>query len=100
VILSRGSDQAVEGSKPFAPTTPKIHILHADDRTFHPDFDAATYSAGARDGISDTRQIRVLANATKLCIVVRDGTRSNTGLIYLPLAPNFSDSSKANRSKQ
>jgi hypothetical protein len=40
-------------------------------------------------GISDTRRIRVLANATKLCIVVCDGTRSNTGSIYLLLAPVF-----------
>ena len=76
------------------------HILQADDRTFHPDFDATTYERVLRSGISDTRQVRVLPGAVQLCIVVRDATGANMGSIYLPLAQYFPDSSKASRSKQ
>ena len=76
------------------------HVLQADDRTFHPDFDAATYERVLQSGISDTRQVRVLPNAAKLCIFVRDAATANVGSIYLPLAQYSPDSSKASRSKQ
>jgi VWFA-related protein len=76
------------------------HILQVEDRTFHPDFDTATYETVLRSGISDTRRVHVLPNATQLCIVVRDGASSYTGSIYLPLAPYFPDSSKRSQIKQ
>lgn len=76
------------------------HILQADDRTFYPDFDAATYERVLQSGISDTRQVRVLPNAAQLCILVRDAATEKAGSIYLPLAQYFPDSSKASRSKQ
>jgi hypothetical protein len=76
------------------------HILQVDDRTFHPDFDTATYETVLRSGISDTRQVHVLPNATQLCIVVRDGASSYIGSIYLPLAQYFPDSSKRSQMKQ
>lgn len=75
------------------------HVLQADDRTFHPDFDAVTYERVLESGISDTRQIRILANATQLCIVVRDILSNRIGSIYLPVAQYFPDSSKAGRAK-
>jgi VWFA-related protein len=62
------------------------HVLHADDRTFYPDFDATTFERVLRSGINDTRQVRVLSNAAELCIVVRDATNGNLGSIYVPLA--------------
>jgi len=76
------------------------HILQADDRTFHPDFDGATYERALHSGISDTRQIHVLPNASQLCIVVRDGGSTYMGSIYLPLAQYSSNASKAGRSTQ
>lgn len=76
------------------------HILQADDRTFHPDFDAATYERALRSGITDTRQVRVLPRAAQLCIVVRDTMGANIGSIYLPLAQYFPDSSKTSQLKQ
>jgi hypothetical protein len=76
------------------------HILQVDDRTFHPEFDATTYEGVLRSGISDTRQVHVLPNATQLCIVVRDGASAYTGSIYLPLAQYFSDPSKRSPIKQ
>ena len=74
-------------------------ILQADDRTFHPDFDASTYQQVLETGISDTRRLHVSANAAELCIVVRDAASSNAGSIYLPLAQYLPDSSKAGRSQ-
>jgi len=35
-------------------------ILHVDDRTFHPDFDDASYRQGLQLGITDTRRVLVL----------------------------------------
>jgi len=72
-------------------------VLQADDRTFYPEFDAATYERVLQTGISDTRQVHVLPGTVQLCIVVRDRGSSNMGSIYVPLAPYFPDSSKANR---
>jgi hypothetical protein len=62
------------------------HILQVDDRTFHPDFDTVTYEKVLRSGISDPRQVRVLPNATQLCIVVHDSASASIGSIYVPLA--------------
>ena len=72
-------------------------VVQADDRTFYPEFDAATYDRVLQTGISDTRQVRVLPGAAQLCIVVHDRGSSRIGSIYAPLAPYFPDSSKANR---
>jgi hypothetical protein len=72
------------------------HILQADDRTFHPDFDAATFKHALQSGISDTREVRIVSNAAQLCIVVRDAGNTNVGSIYLPLARYFPASSKTN----
>jgi hypothetical protein len=71
------------------------HILNVDDRTFHPEFDNGTYKEGLKSGITDTRQLRVLPNATQLCIVVRDASTANLGSVYLPLAQYSTDSYKA-----
>jgi VWFA-related protein len=75
------------------------HILRADDRTFHPDFDGATFKLALQSGISDTREVRIVSNAAQLCIVVRDAGNTNVGSIYVPLAQYFPASSKANRTK-
>jgi len=72
-------------------------VLRADDRTFYPEFDAATYEHVLQTGISDTRQVRVLAGAAQLCIVVHDRGTSNMGSIYIPLVLYFPDSFKTNR---
>jgi hypothetical protein len=61
-------------------------ILHVDDRTFHPDFDEASYRQGLQRGITDTRRVLVLPNAAQLCIVVRDANSSRMGSVYLPVA--------------
>jgi VWFA-related protein len=61
-------------------------ILLVDDRTFHPDFDDASYQQGLQRGITDTRRVRVLPNAAQLCIVVRDTNSSRMGSVYLPVA--------------
>lgn len=76
------------------------HVLQADDRTFHPDFDAATYERALHVGITDIRQVRLLQNAEQLCIVMRDLATGNIGSIYLPLARYFPDSSKASSKKE
>jgi VWFA-related protein len=76
------------------------HILKADDRTFHPDFDNNTYEQGLKSAITDTRQFRVLPNASELCIVVRDASTANLGSIYLPLAQYSPDSSQAGHTKR
>jgi VWFA-related protein len=76
------------------------HILKADDRTFHPDFDNNTYEQGLKSAITDTRQFRVLPNASELCIVVRDASTANLGSIYLPLAQYSLDSSRAGQTKR
>lgn len=76
------------------------HVLQADDRTFHPDFDATTYERVLQSGISDTRRVRVLPSAAQLCIVVRDVTTSNVGSIYLPLTEAFPDLSKPGTKKE
>lgn len=73
------------------------HILQADDRTFHPDFDGATFKRALQSGISDTREVRIVSNAAQLCIVVRDAGNSNVGSIYVPPAQYFPASSNANR---
>jgi len=75
------------------------HVLQADDRTFHPDFDAATFKRALQSGISDSRQVRIVPNATQLCIVIRDVASTKMGSIYLPLAQYFPRSSKAGRSE-
>lgn len=75
------------------------HILQADDRTFHPDFDGATFKRALQSGISDTREVRIVSNAAQLCIVVRDAWNTNVGSIYVPLAQYFPASSNANRTK-
>jgi VWFA-related protein len=75
-------------------------ILHVDDRTFHPDFDATTYQRGLLSGITDTRELHVVPDAAQLCIVVRDAANANLGSIYLPLAEYITDQLKARRSKQ
>jgi hypothetical protein len=74
-------------------------ILQVDDRTFHPDFDGATYEQVLKSGISDDRQVHVARKATQLCVVVRDAANANTGSIYLSLAQYLPDSSKASPSK-
>jgi VWFA-related protein len=71
------------------------HILNVDDRTFHPEFDNSTYKEGLKSGITDTRQLRVLPNATQLCIVVRDASTANLGSVYLPLSRYSTDAYKA-----
>jgi hypothetical protein len=75
------------------------HILQADDRTFHPDFDGATFKLALQSGISDNREVRIVSNAAQLCIVVRDAGNTNVGSIYVPLAQYFPASSEANRTK-
>ena len=60
-------------------------ILHADDRTFHPEFSAASYEQALASGISDSRDVRLLQNVAELCIVVRDGGSANIGSIYIPV---------------
>jgi VWFA-related protein len=75
------------------------HVLQADDRTFYPAFDAATFERALQSGISDTRQVHLLPYAMELCIVVRDAATAKLGSIYLPLAQYSADSSKANRAK-
>ena len=74
-------------------------IIQADDRTFHPDFDTATYQQALQIGITDTRQVRALPKATQLCIIVRSAANSNIGSIYLPRAQYFPDSSKGSQTK-
>ena len=53
------------------------HVLQADDRTFHPDFDAPSYQRVLQSGI-----------------IVRDVSSSNMGSIYVPLAQYFPHSHK------
>ena len=72
------------------------HVLQADDRTFHPDLDAATFKRALDSGISDSRQVRIVPNAAQLCIVVRDLGNTKVGSIYLPLAKYFPVSTKTN----
>jgi hypothetical protein len=69
-------------------------ILKVDDRTFHPEFDAATYEGALKSGIADTREVRVLPRTAQLCIVVRDADSSKMGSIYLPMAPYFPSQGK------
>jgi VWFA-related protein len=76
------------------------HILKIDDRTFHPDFDNNTYEQGLKSAITDTRQFRILPNASELCIVVRDASTSSLGSIYLPLTKSSPDSSHAGQTKR
>jgi VWFA-related protein len=75
-------------------------ILHVDDRTFHSDFDAATYQQGLQRGITDTRRVRVLPDAAQLCIVVRDANSSSMGSVYLPVAKYVSQSPKETSPRQ
>ena len=72
-------------------------VLQADDRTFYPEFDTATYERVLQTGMSDTRQVRVLLGTAQLCIVVHDRGTSNMGSIYVPLARYFPDSSTGTR---
>jgi VWFA-related protein len=64
-------------------------IIHVDDRTFHPEFDATTYQQALQRGLTDTRRTRVLPNAKQLCIVVRDLNSSKMGSLYIPLTKYF-----------
>jgi VWFA-related protein len=74
------------------------HVLKADDQTFHLDFDAATYGHVLRTGISDTRQVRVVPNASQLCVIVRD-SGANIGSIYVPLQQFPANTSMPSRPK-
>ena len=74
-------------------------ILRLDDRTFHPDFDAAVYQLGLQSGITDTRELRVVADAAQLCVVVRDPANANSGSVCLPLAQYRPDEFKGSRQK-
>lgn len=76
------------------------HVLHADDRTFYPSFDAITYERVLHTGISDSRQVRVVPNAAQLCVVVRDAASSNIGSIYVPLVQYFPDLSKPSTNRK
>ena len=76
------------------------HILHVDDRTFHPDFDDASYQQGLQRGITDTRRVRVLPNADQICIVVRDANSSRMGSVYLPVAKYISQTPETTPPRQ
>ena len=75
-------------------------IVQLDDRTFHPDFDAAVYQLGLQSGITDTRELRVVPDAAQLCIVVRDTANANSGSVCLPLAQYRPDQFKGSRHNQ
>jgi VWFA-related protein len=75
-------------------------ILHVDDRTFHSDFDDASYQQGLQRGITDTRRVRVLPDAAQLCIVVRDANSSSMGSVYLPVAKYVSQSPEKTSPRQ
>ena len=64
-------------------------ILQVDDRSFHPEFNAATDQRALPRSVSDTGRVHVLPNATQLCIVVRDASSSRLGSVYIPLANYF-----------
>lgn len=99
-MLQKGSRSTGTVQSAFLQLDRAGHVLQADDRTFHPDFDAATYERVLQTGLIDTRQVRVLPSAEQLCIVVRDRATGNTGSVYVPLAEYSHDSSGTNRKKE
>jgi len=70
-------------------------IVQANDKTFHLNFDPATYERLLRDGMANTRRVQMLPNATQLSIVLRDASNGNVGSISIPAAKYFSSPTSA-----
>jgi VWFA-related protein len=69
-------------------------VLGKNDRTFRLLFEPAVYERTLRNGLSDSRRLRVGHDASQLCIVVRDTATGKLGSILIPLAKYFSSSSE------
>lgn len=51
--------------------------------------DAATYSKVMKTGVADSREVRVAANATDLCVITLDLSNGNMGSVYVQISRYF-----------
>jgi len=70
-------------------------IVQASDKTFHLNFDPATFERLLKDGMVDTRRVQVVPDATQLAIVLWDASNGNVGSISIPLAKYFASPAHA-----
>lgn len=66
-------------------------IVGKSDRTFRLLFEPAVYERTLKNGLSDSRRLRIAPAATQLCIVVRDAATGKLGSVLIPLAKYFHD---------
>jgi hypothetical protein len=68
-------------------------IIQGLDETLQVTLPPSAYEQALKDGLRNTRHLRILPGATQLCIVVRDTANGNLGSLSIPLrayltAPN------------
>ena len=68
-------------------------VIQGLDETLQVTLPPSAYEQALKDGLRNTRHLRILPGATQLCIVVRDPTNGNLGSLSIPLtayltAPN------------
>ena len=66
-------------------------VLGKNDRTFRLLFEPAIYERTLKNGLSDSRRLRVGPDASQLCIVVRDTATGKLGSVVIPLRKYFSN---------
>jgi VWFA-related protein len=65
-------------------------IIHAIDEVLQLTLPPAAYEQAQKDGLRNTRQIRVQPGAAQLCVVIRDPTTGKIGSLSIPLAKYLS----------
>lgn len=64
-------------------------VVQSDEVTFQLNLDAATYSKVMKTGVADSREVRVAANATDLCVITLDLSNGNMGSVYVQISRYF-----------
>jgi hypothetical protein len=61
-------------------------IIQGLDDTLQLTLPPAIYEQALKDGLRNTRPVRILPGATHLCIVLRDPSNGNLGSLSIPIA--------------
>jgi VWFA-related protein len=64
-------------------------IIQAADETLQLTLPQTVYSQALVDGLKNTKHIRIVPGAARLCIVLRDASNGNIGSLSVPLAKYF-----------
>ena len=73
----------------FLQLSSRGEIIQALDETLQLALPQAVYEQGLIDGLRNTKHIRILPGAARLCVVLRDASNGNIGSLSVPLAKYF-----------